>query len=550
MLAAARTDVGEQGAPMSTKETDVKRRPLASLGFFALRVVALSLLAAVAFVPLAQAASPIASADPLHASHPDGRDNARAAAGDFRIGTRSGIVTWSYSFEPASVEPHWWGPSALDSPTYAVEVISSSSTTAHWKVIQRWDFSTSDPYPPAVAPRYAPYLAPADDVQSDNPEILALARSLVSGSAWESDAVRAIAMWVRANITYDFTFSLPSDALAVLHNRSGVCTGFSNLSTALLRAAGIPSATAGGWVGPGRGVMPHAWNVVFYPSAGWVYSDPQASLFTISTGHIVPAVPAWGTLFDAATQSYAVGVVANDKVSDFVGSGHTDTYPGAGAGYLDAATVSHSQPTMQAAPQVGIEADPAGPERFEGTQGPDVRASVTGSPHTAWLTWRLDGQDLWSGGLEAGLLRLPAERVIRRLRTLPAGQHTVTLDAEDVWGQHGQASFTIESVVLKLGDPVVPAVMLKGKPTTVYGSLTPRQPAGQHPVRLNLAKHQSDGRWTGEGYVLAPVSDFSSRSRYSASVVFPSRGNWRIRARYSDLSKWSAESAYVYVTVR
>jgi hypothetical protein len=93
-------------------------------------------------------------------------------------------------------------------------------------------------------------LLPSDDVQIDA-EITALKNTIFSaagigeGSA-EEDKMRAINKWVVLNLSYDDD-SLPDgrrkkqDALSVLHNKTGVCEGYANLTMALARAAGIRS---------------------------------------------------------------------------------------------------------------------------------------------------------------------------------------------------------------------------------------------------------------------------------------------------------------------
>ena len=140
-------------------------------------------------------------------------------------------------------------------------------------------------------PDISHYLLPEANVQSDNPEILALSKQIVTGASTEAIAVDRILTWVRGYITYDFTGSLPIDALSVLHNRSGVCAGFSTLTVALMRAAGIPSdmvsgCLADGSSGPNGMGSPHAWILAYYPDSGWIASEPQGSENYVDTSHI------------------------------------------------------------------------------------------------------------------------------------------------------------------------------------------------------------------------------------------------------------------------
>ena len=141
-----------------------------------------------------------------------------------------------------------------------------------------------------------PFLLPEEGwIQSDHPEIAGKAQQLVSGVARQAEAVDAIVAWVRGHLEYQS--GLPSDAVSVFNNRAGVCSGFSTLTAALLRAAGIPARyhlgcvsqwgdSGWGWnVGEGGGW--HAWNEVYYPDVGWVALDPQVTTNYLDTGHIL-----------------------------------------------------------------------------------------------------------------------------------------------------------------------------------------------------------------------------------------------------------------------
>ena len=125
------------------------------------------------------------------------------------------------------------------------------------------------------------YLKPETSIQSDAPEIMAKANNLVQGAKLQAEAVENILAWVRAHITYDFD-APGNDALSVFLNRRAICDGFSRLSVALLRAAGIPSRYALGCATPlgyitGEGGGWHAWVEVYYPDVGWISMEPQTS---------------------------------------------------------------------------------------------------------------------------------------------------------------------------------------------------------------------------------------------------------------------------------
>ena len=163
--------------------------------------------------------------------------------------------------------------------TFDQEILSSSDTSVTVKVTSQGVLNTNAGFPLDTAQLPAdvqPYLQPTSSQQSDNPIIIEQAQVLVENAHTEAQAVVAILDWVRANITYDSTFSLPNDAVSVYQNRSGVCAGFSNLAVALLRAVGIPAKDQVGcalWSQPHGGG--HAWIEVYYPDVGWVPSEPQ-----------------------------------------------------------------------------------------------------------------------------------------------------------------------------------------------------------------------------------------------------------------------------------
>ena len=165
-------------------------------------------------------------------------------------------------------------------------LIGATSTSIDVEVIARYYVDTHAPYP--VLPSLLSedmrndYLQPQPGwIQSDDPEIVAQANALVAGASLQAEAVDAILTWVSAHIDYDYD-APGNDAAAVFRNRRAVCAGFTTLSVALLRAAGIPAryhrgcATPFGYrteVGGGW----HAWVETYYPDVGWVASEPQSA---------------------------------------------------------------------------------------------------------------------------------------------------------------------------------------------------------------------------------------------------------------------------------
>ena len=173
------------------------------------------------------------------------------------------------------------------------------------------------PYPlPVVSAETSRFLRATSMTQRDDPRIKELTQRLTAGARTEWQAVTAILNHVVDALHYHHD-PPGHDALTAL---GGVvnCQGYSHLSLALLRAAGIPARFAvgislsKGWrvrladgsltfkMGQGR----HAWIEVFYPDLGWVPYDPQTSHLFVSIYHV----------------RQAVGLDVNDVVGTIVGS--------------------------------------------------------------------------------------------------------------------------------------------------------------------------------------------------------------------------------------
>jgi len=101
-----------------------------------------------------------------------------------------------------------------------------------------------------------------------------------------------------------------------------------------------------------------------------------------------------------------------------------------------------------------------------------------------------------------------------------------------------------------VGAPIAPATMYTTKAAKVYGSLKARHTAGTYPVRIYKWRYVS-GKWKPMGYVKAKASNYSTYSRYSASVKLAYKGKWKLKAYHvadaGHPAKWSAKVDYVTV---
>jgi len=122
----------------------------------------------------------------------------------------------------------------------------------------------------------------SSEAQSNDPDIIKLSETITAGISSDYEKARAIHDWVAGNIWYDADWiigtsiveKLPGEfnwsATCVLRNNRGICTGYSNLAAALLRAAGIPARLMNGLSGGGA----HTWNEVFVDGR-WINMDVQ-----------------------------------------------------------------------------------------------------------------------------------------------------------------------------------------------------------------------------------------------------------------------------------
>ncbi len=106
-----------------------------------------------------------------------------------------------------------------------------------------------------------------------------------------------------------------------------------------------------------------------------------------------------------------------------------------------------------------------------------------------------------------------------------------------------------------LGRPTgYPSYGKKNKYYSVYGSLKPRQtaaPSTSKLVVIRCYRKNSKGKYIWKKTVSARVYNYSSYSRYRASVKLPFTGKWRMRAYFQGTDTNAAKySSYRYVRVK
>ncbi|MDR2468126.1 MAG: transglutaminase domain-containing protein [Spirochaetaceae bacterium] len=113
---------------------------------------------------------------------------------------------------------------------------------------------------------------PSFNIQSDDFRVLNLLNHITYGVKGERAIIKAVHDYLVSTLVYDTASfsnaarSRKMDALSVIKNGTAVCDGYTNLSAALLRAAGIPCRVV-----VNRAIV-HSWNQVWADGA-WKFYD-------------------------------------------------------------------------------------------------------------------------------------------------------------------------------------------------------------------------------------------------------------------------------------
>ncbi|MBW6451880.1 MAG: transglutaminase-like domain-containing protein [DPANN group archaeon] len=117
------------------------------------------------------------------------------------------------------------------------------------------------------------YLESSENIQSNNPNIIAIAKEITKDSIDDFEKVVKLALWVNNNLEYDMKYGdVTKDALWVLNNKVGVCAEYTTLFTAFARASGIPARYVSAQAYGEHGWEPHAYSEVYLGK--WIPVDP------------------------------------------------------------------------------------------------------------------------------------------------------------------------------------------------------------------------------------------------------------------------------------
>ncbi|MDI6777362.1 MAG: transglutaminase-like domain-containing protein [Syntrophales bacterium] len=120
-------------------------------------------------------------------------------------------------------------------------------------------------------------------IQSDHPQIQAMAGKIVSPHDPVTVKARKLVAWVHKNLEKRPVLSVPN-ALETLNNLVGDCNEHAVLLAALARAAGIPAQVEAGLVYQRGRFYYHAWNALFL--GRWVTADAVMGQMPADVTHI------------------------------------------------------------------------------------------------------------------------------------------------------------------------------------------------------------------------------------------------------------------------
>ncbi|MBS4194368.1 transglutaminase domain-containing protein [Lederbergia citri] len=122
-------------------------------------------------------------------------------------------------------------------------------------------------------------LLPSRGIQSDAPEIIALAHQITKNAGNDKQKAKAIYEYVAKNVSYDVEkyknseFEWDDNALKTLSTKKGVCQDYVYLAVALLRASDIEARFIAGDAGTGVSKENHAW-IEAKVEGKWLIMDP------------------------------------------------------------------------------------------------------------------------------------------------------------------------------------------------------------------------------------------------------------------------------------
>ena len=124
----------------------------------------------------------------------------------------------------------------------------------------------------------------ADDPASQK-IIDAKAAEITKGITDPYEKASAIFEWVTYNVAYAYEGKYDSDPVWVLNNKTSVCVGYTNLTNALLRSAGIPALFTSGAAGHSpNSMVGHSWTTAYIDQRPVMIDSTWGSWNTFENG--------------------------------------------------------------------------------------------------------------------------------------------------------------------------------------------------------------------------------------------------------------------------
>ncbi|HUT02267.1 MAG TPA: transglutaminase-like domain-containing protein [bacterium] len=183
------------------------------------------------------------------------------------------LIPHPYITEAATFRIIYSGASSsvIKIPSDEIQSVEPCERGLQVKSIPQSSNSDEAPSLPISAPGMAEYLTPSAYIQSDDAQIVKMAKDAVGDQKNAYEAAKALCSWVSKNISlknYSVGFATAGE---VAERLEGDCTEHAVLLAALLRAVGIPGRCAVGLIYADGSFYYHIWNEAFV--SGWVPLD-------------------------------------------------------------------------------------------------------------------------------------------------------------------------------------------------------------------------------------------------------------------------------------
>lgn len=179
-----------------------------------------------------------------------------------------------------------FGPGTYDVTVSVPEIKEENSDTFYYQHVAQFSVTNT-------ANEDQRDLLPSRGVQSDAPEIQAIANELMTDTMSERDKAKAVYEYTAKNIAYDVNklvnngFNWDDSALKTLQLGTGVCQDYAYLALAILRAGGMEARYIAGTAGSGFNFARHAW-VEVNVDGEWLTMDPTWGAGYVSEDDFVP----------------------------------------------------------------------------------------------------------------------------------------------------------------------------------------------------------------------------------------------------------------------